>query len=515
MATTFQQTRKTVLTPTEEQAFKASFVVNSTTPLKVVGFTVQNGVFKQVFDSESTFSNYLKRNKCPLIDLEGKTILPGQVDGHTIASFISRFARAVSLENVHDNVTLKTKLSDAAGKNLPDHGMLFVTNWSEETLPLSTVALDGLTDGTPTVVFNSSYHGALLNTAAFEKLEKDGFFKENKKPENDVLVGSVYDAFILHTSPSPTDFGLNVVLHEREMLSKGITTIHDLVVQKPEELQILSSLSQKGMLKARWRVYVTSTALLHSAPAPKNMLKVMGVKLFIDGSYGIKNAWQDKAHAYADGSTGEGKLTADDIVKTAQETAELGFKHVAAHCIGYRACATFMDACVKLRESIYTKEMTLRALHFETADKKLINRAQELKVSVSMQPGFSQDVNLFEKDIPEKAHINPMRDVAHTLKERFCLGSDSMPYGFFENARLCLEAPLASQKPAENFIKLLPMLTRNPAKFTNESNQFGAIKTGQSADFIVSDRFPRTVKDLKNARVLETWCAGQKVFEAQ
>lgn len=506
--------------PMPEHAFKASFIINSTTPLKIAGFTVQDCVFKQVFDNESTFGNYLKRNKCPLTYLEGQTILPGQVDAHTIATFISRFARAISLENIHDTVTFKTKLKAAtqkatSQKNTPEHGFLFVTNWARETLPLEKTALDEITDGVPAAVFSSSYHGALLNTAALEKLKSDGFFKNNKKPDDGVLVGKVYDAFVNHTSPSPTDFGLNIVLHEREMLSKGITTIHDLVVQKPEELKVLSSLSEKGMLKARWRVYVTSTALLHNAPAPTDKFKVMGVKLFIDGSYGMKNAWQDKAHAYADKKMGEGKLTAEDIIKAAQETTELGFKHIAAHCIGYQACKTFLDACEKLRESIYTKEMILRALHFETADKKLVNRAKELKVSVSMQPGFCEDVNLFEKDIPIPADINPMREVARTLKDKFCVGSDSMPYGFFENARLCLEAPLPTQKPAENFIKLMPFLTRIPAKFTNENNRFGAIRAGLSADFIVSDKFPRTTKDLSSARVLQTWCAGEKVFEAQ
>lgn len=497
----------------EEHAFKADFIVNSTSPLKLVGFTVKKGVFNQVFDNEGAFKNYVKRNDCPLTDFADKTIFPGQVDAHTIATFISRFARAFSVDEVHDKVTLKTRLKSAAQKELPGHGFLFCTGWREETLPLSRAELDEMTDK-PLVVFSSSYHGALLNPAALEKLEKDGFFKDHSKPEDGVIMGSVYDAFVNHTSPSPTDFGLNIILYEKEMLAQGITTVHDLVVQTPTELKILASLSEKGMLKARWRVYVTDVALLHDAPAPTDKFKVMGVKLFIDGSYGMKNAWQDKKHAYSDGSTGKGKLTAEDIIKTAQQTAELGFKHLACHCIGYKASETFLNAAAKLRESIYTKEMVLRALHFETADKKLINRAQELKVTVSMQPSFSADVKQFEKDIPIPADINPMRDVAHTLKDKFCLGSDSMPLGLFKNAKLCLEAPLPTQKIAENFIKLLPLFTRAAARVTNEHNQFGAIKVGMSADFIITDKLPRSAKDLSEARILETWASGERVFQA-
>lgn len=497
-----------------EHAFKADFIVNSTTPLKLEGFTVKDGRFHQVFDNESTFKNYIKRNNCPLTDFSGKVILPGQVDAHTIATFISRFARAVSLANVHDKVTLKTRLQAAAGKDLPEHGFLFCTNWRDESLPLDTATLSELTQ-TPLVIFNSSYHGALLNQAALDKLDRDGFFKTHEKPADGVLMGPAYDAFVNHTSPSPTEFGLNIVLYEKEMMAKGATTVHDLVVQKPEELKVLASLSENNMLKARWRVYVTDPALLHGAPQPTDTFKVMGTKLFIDGSYGMKNAWQDKAHAYSDGSVGDGKLTAEDVIKKAQQTGELGFKHIAAHCIGYMACKTFLDAAEKLRESIYTKDMTLRALHFETVDKKLINRAQELKVTVSMQPSFSEDLTLFENDIKKPEDLNPMRDVAATLKEKFCLGSDSMPLGLFENARLCLTPPRPSQKIADNFVKLLPLFTRAAARVTNEHNSFGAIKVGQSADFIVASKLPRGVKDLDDAYVEQTWCRGEKTYQHQ
>ena len=496
-----------------EHAYKADFIVNSSTPLKLVGFTVKNGLFHQVFDNESTFKNYVKRNNCPLTNFSGKAILPGQVDAHTIASFISRFARALSLKNIYDKVTLKTRLKTATSTELPAHGFIFCTNWSSEILPLDCAELDAITD-VPVAVFNSSFHGALLNTAGLEKLKKDRFFKEHAQPEDHILTGPAYDAFILLTAPSPSDFGLNVVLHEREMLLKGVTTLHDLVVQKPEELKVLAALSKKGMLKARWRVYVTDPAMLHNAPEPTDAFRVMGVKLFIDGSYGMKNAWQDKPHAYKDASTGKGKLNAEDIAKAAQQTAELGFKHIAAHCIGYMACKTLLDAAETLRKSIYTKEMTLRALHFQTVDKKLINRAKELNVTVSMQPSFSEDVNLFKEDIPKPEDVNPMRDVANTLKDKFSLGSDSMPLGFFENAKLCLTAPLPPQKITDNFIKLLPLMTRSAARITNEHNSFGSIKVGQSADFIVANKLPRDAKDLADTSTEQTWCGGEKVYEA-
>ena len=494
-----------------EYAYKAKLIINSGAPLKIAGFTVKDGLFHQVFDNESAFNNYVKRNNCQLTDFANKAILPGQIDAHTIATFISRFVQSVSLKRVYDPVTLKTHIQKSALRELPEHGFAFFTNWSEELLPLDKEKLNEITQA-PTAIFNSSYHGALLNELALKKLENENFFKDHQKPNNGILTGPPYDAFVLRTSPSPSEFAVNILLYEREMLAKGITTVHDMVVQKPEELKILATLSEKNMLKARWRVYVTNTTLLHDAPVPTDAFKLMGVKLFIDGSYGMKTAWQDKAHAYSDGKTGVQKLSAKDIVKTAQQAAELGFKHVAAHCIGYKACETFLDAVEELRRSIYTKEMVFRALHFQTVDKKLINRAQELKVFVSMQPGFSNDVYLFEKDIPIKPDINPMRDVAHALKEKFCLGSDSMPLGLLENAELCLTPPFESQKITDNFVKLLPYFTRNCARVTHEHNHLGAIKIGHSADFIITNQLPRSKNDLKNTFIEQTWCQGAQVY---
>ena len=172
-----------------------------------------------------------------------------------------------------------------------------------------------------------------------------------------------------------------------------------------------------------------------------------------------------------------------------------------------------MKAAEEIRDSVYTRELTLRALHFETADDRLINRAKELGIIVSMQPAFSQDVEDYKADIKHPEHINPMRQAARVLKEKFAIGSDSMPLGYMENAALSLAPPLPHQKPAEDFVKLLPMMTRNCAAITNDKSNFGALKSGQSADFVILSKLPRTAADCESTEVLETWAAGKKVYQ--
>ena len=496
----------------QEIAFTNAKIVNSTQPLAAVAFTVENGCFKQVFDNESTFKNYVKRNSCEVIDLGGKAVVPGQVDAHTLATFICKFSGAASAHGVSDMLTLATRLKKVALGKTDEHGFLFATGWQSENLELSLATLDELSIKKPLAIFNSSFHGAQLNREGLAALKDAGL---KNVPANGLLMGPVYDAFVNHARPNPVEFAKHFLAYEQKLAAAGVTTAHDLVIQKIDEVQVLKTMAMKGLLKLRWRCYVTRPELLEGSLDTYGNLKFMGLKLFIDGSYGMKNAHQDYAHAYADGSTSESKLSVKDIVEAAKKLTDIAgaHAHLAAHCIGYAACETFLKAAAELRESVYTKELTLRALHFETADDKLINRAKELGVVVSMQPAFSEDVKDYAKDIPKPEHVNPMRRVALILKDKFVIGSDSMPLGYMENAALALNPPLETQKVTDDFVKLLPAMTRSGAYVTNERQNFGAIKAGQSADFVVLDKLPRSGKDCETAQVLETWALGQQVFK--
>ncbi|GEM_PF-6561311 len=496
---------------TKEIAFTHAKVVNSTQPLAAAAFTVADGKFKQVFDNENTFKNYLKRNPCEVVDLAGQAVVPGQVDTHTISTFICKFKSAANAEGVSDALTLATRLKKAALAKTDEHGFVFATGWQSENLDLTLETLDELGIDKPIAVFNSSFHGAQLNSVGLKAIDKAGI---KGAPKNGLLMGPIFDTFVNHARPTPVEFAKHFMAYEQSLAAAGVTTAHDLVIQKSDEVQVLKAMALKGLLKLRWRCYVTRPELLEGSLEDYGNLKFVGVKVFIDGSYGMKNAHQDRAHAYSDGSVSESKLSVKDIVATAKKLTDIGgsHAHLAAHCIGYAACETFLKAAAELRDSVYTKELTLRALHFETADDKLINRAKELGVIVSMQPAFSQDVKDYAKDIPHPEHVNPMKRVALILKDKFAIGSDSMPIGYMKNAALALNPPLPTQKVTDDFIKLLPTMTRHGASITNERQNFGAIKAGQSADFVVLSKLPRSGKDCDTTEVLQTWVKGKQVF---
>lgn len=495
----------------QELAFTNGQIVNSAQPLKAVAFTVADGLFKHVFDNENTFKNYLKRNPCEVIDLGGQAVIPSQVDAHTLATFICKFGAAANVQGVADPLTLATRLQKAALKTPDAHGFLFATGWQAEKLALDLNTLDGLGISMPVAVFNSSFHGAQLNSTGLKALEA----AKLEAPANGLLMGAAYDAFVNHARPTPVEFAKHFLAYEKKLAAAGVTTTHDLVIQKADEVEVLKTLAMKGLLKLRWRCYVTRPDLLQNSLEDYGNLKFMGIKLFLDGSYGMKNAHQDPHHAYADGTTAEAKLSVKEIVTAAQKTADIAGAnaHVAAHCIGFEACRTFLKAATELRESIYTKQLTLRALHFETADDSLINRAKELGVFVSMQPAFSLDVHDYAADIQHPEHINPLGQAARILKDKFAIGSDSMPLGYMENAALALNPPLPHQQATDDFIKLLPAMTRSGAAITNESKIYGAIKAGMSADFVVLSKLPRSGKDCESTQVLETWAQGVQVYK--
>ncbi len=500
---------------TEELLFSGGVIANSAAPITPVAFTVKDGFFNRVFQQEKDIEPYLKRNDCKVIDLAGRAIIPAQVDAHTIATFACRFMRSPSLVDIGDTLTMTTRLRKAAASHLDDHGFLFVTGWKEKNMALNTSFLDKIMPNCPTAVFNVSFHGALLNTAAIKKLVDDKILKSSDIPENGILQGEAYDTFVNTIRPTPIEFANHFLAYEKLLLSLGVATAHDMVIQKADEVEVLKTLAEKGYLKIRWRGYVTRPELLLNAPKDLENFKLLGTKLFIDGSYGMKNAWQDEAHAYGDGSMGEQKLNIKDIMDAGEKTIEHGANQLAAHCVGYRACELFLSAAEELRNGNNTRDIILRALHFETSDTTLISKANSLGVHISMQPSFSQDVKDYAKDVPIPEDINPMKEVSRILKDKFSIGSDSMPAGYLPNAELALEAPLETQIPTEEFIKLLPMMTSSPARLSGEQKKIGAIKSKFSADFVVLNAMPHSIKDIKQSRIIQTWAKGKLAFDSK
>lgn len=498
--------------PTTEYVFHGGLILNSSSPQKVEGFTVKNGVFEHVFTDESVLKNYIKRNPdCQEISLKGQVILPGQVDGHVVSAFTSRFMDTLKLDDITDSVTLRTRLQQYAASH---EGTIVATGWQDSALSLSRNLLNELMPTRALVVHNASFHGALLNDTAMKEAVALGV-----KPTADMVsTGRLwtvpYEDYLTVSRPDPATFARNILAYQEQMLSKGITAAHDLLIRHADELQVFQALGQTGQLKIHWRLYTTRIDLLAMAPdLEKAGVKLVGHKIFVDGSYGMSTAWQDKANAYPDGSYGHAKMTREQIIAAARATVEAGGQSLAIHCIGFAACRAVTDSLQELRSSSLTRELRMRAQHFQTCNEIMLHEAAKYGLFVNMQPAFSHDVNTYADRIKKPELVNQLAMAARLLKDHFSLGSDGMPLGYLPTLENALYPPLPHQRPADSLVSTLPMATRHPARILGDQLTMGCIKNGLSADFTIISHLPRSQAEFPKAYVAETWVKGQRMWQ--
>lgn len=497
-----------------ELLFHGGLILNSTTPQKIEGFTVKDGLFEQIFTDASALKNYLSRNPtCEPVSLKGKVILPGQVDGHVISAFASRFAHVIQLDDVTDIDTLQARVAAFAAKT---EAPLVATGWQDSALPLTRKQLDDIAPNHELAIHNASFHGGVLNSAAIKRAVSLGVKPTPEMLETGRLWTLPYEDYLTVSRPAPIDFAKNILAYQEQMLSKGITCAHDLLIRHADELQVFKALGLTDQLKIHWRLYTTRIDLLSYAPEmEKAGVKLVGHKIFVDGSYGMRTAWQDKAHAYPDGSYGHAKMTAEHIVEAARATAEAGGQSLAIHCIGYAACKAVIAAMPAIRASSLTRELRVRAQHFQTCDEVMLYEAAKYDLFINMQAAFSHDVDTYADRIRHPEHINQLAQAAQVLRERFSLGSDSMPLGYLNTLEHALYPPRPHQRPADSLVSTLPFTTRNPARILSDHIMMGSIKTGQWADFTILNQLPRSQGEYKNTHVTETWVKGIQAWKFQ
>lgn len=490
-------------------AYYGNHIYGSATYGKIYGFAVKGYVFDQVFVNREQFLAYVEETGCTIINLGDKLCCPSQIDGHNLPALMSRFIRLNSLgrmENPIDaasmiEITLKTKSDE----------WICLKNWDKSKLNIDRSFLDRLSSERPIVIMEQSLHGAVLNTVALARCISAGMeeFSEDINPDTGHIRAKAFEWYLNNNCPEVQVIEEDILAFEDMLISQGVTSVHDLLVQHPEQIEAYNNLHKQGRLRLRYRLYVSKPEFLKR----KSELPIVGVKIFVDGAYGMQTAWQDEAHAYSDGTLGLALMAPEDITEIAEKTVEAGGKQLAAHVIGYAACKAFLDAAQHLKNLPKTKDLILRAEHFETVDEKLLKKARKLGVYVNMQPNFSEDVLTHQDKIKEQAHLNPLELAKQELGEYLSLGTDNMPKsGLIFTVQWALYPPRVHQRLGEKFEDIIPYFSIYPAKITGDDRNMGSIDKGYSADFVIINQYPEHKQDFAKTKVIETFIAGQRIY---
>ncbi len=462
-----------------------------------------------------------------VVDMGGKTILPGFVDGHTHITYDGIRSRYVDLSGVGSIEELKNTLREALTRHRPS-AWLRGYGWDESNWPekryVTAADLDEVSTEQPILIDRVDAHLASANSLGLRMLglplDHEGVLKDNSGRPTGVL----RDVPQLHrkVEPTPEDILDGVKAGTRIANIHGITTAVDNIppgyLRYIRMCEVSNSLSARLVVNIREEhlIYMTRLGLTSGMGSP--MLKIGGVKIFTDGSIGAHTA--AVSVPYRDDPTNIGRLLVDPkkLKKTIRMAVQAGIQTVI-HAIGDRAIEMVISTFESLseRERAVLRTQRHRIEHAEMISEEQIRRAVALGLILSMQPNFVgmwqlRDGLYSQRFEEERVDAMNMFRVALDNGARVCFGSDGMPYGPLYGIWAAVTHP--NPRVRLTVEESIRCYTLESAYASFGETTVGSIQVGKRADFVVlSDNIlgasPASIRDI---RVEATFVGGIEEF---
>lgn len=498
-----------------------------------------------------------------MINLDGKTLLPGFIDVHGHLTSRAGIMDAVDLSpepygtvnSIKDlQITIKNYIKDnkisvqqpIIGNGYDDAIM------TEHRHPTRT-ELDVISKTNPIIVIHASGHASVANSAMLQLL---GITESSKDPEGghigrDKATGKLNGKLeenasftALLTLTEKMSKGKDTQAHamenlmkaQDEWLSYGQTTICDGRTMG-ESVALLEKAASQHLFKADI-VYFPDYEYFKkdfSNFKPKymkyeNRLKLAGFKFSDDGSPQGKTAWLTQPYLVPpEGQSKDYKgfpIFTDETLYNDLKT--LFQNHITAqlHVNGDAAIDQAIRVIKRLKdENIYQPELRATLIHVQNSRPDHIQKIKELGVIPSY---FSTHAYLWgdwhysSVFGPERAAFISPANSALKAGITFTIHHDApvTPPDLITAVYAAVNRKTRSGMvlgPNERIspIEALKAITINGAYQLQEENRKGSIKAGKIADFVILDQNPLTInpENLRKIKVLETIKEGNSVYK--
>ena len=484
-----------------------------------------------------------------IVDLAGKTVLPGLIDVHTHAL---EWAKGVvqghvncGARSIHSIADIVARVKERAAK-LPPGEWIVGAGWDDAKLAehryILASDLDPVSADNPVFLNHVSGHLAVINSAA---LKFAGITRATPDPEGGVIehdgngepTGIIKETVMLPVMaklpPTPPDLAMKAAEYvSRAALSLGLTTVHNIWLS-PEDIRGYQQAYQHGQLKARILMSPCVNNVAESEELLKtgvytgfgdDQLKFGLVKIFTDGGMGARTI-----AIYPPGVIGEPenigvlRWTSGDLQKAHLMLARGGWQ-LGTHAIGDRAIDQVLDSYQYVIKMLGLEDARFRVIHAGISTPGIQRRMHELRVCVDGNPPFVYWIgSWFKKYGPERLRWTyPAKSyIENGVIE--AAGSDVPVTPFSPWWGIWALVVRREQQTDEvlapeerlTIMEALRLYTRNGAYVGFEEKKKGSLEPGKLADFIVIDRDVLTVPpdEIKDTRVLQTYVGGQIVYD--
>jgi predicted amidohydrolase YtcJ len=346
--------------------------------------------------------------KTRVINLGGKTVVPGFIDSHYHFQGVGRRAYDLNLDGCKSLGEFLARIQNwALGKQMGE--WITGRGWMEEDWPEKKFPtrndLDRIVPELPIYLNRADGHMALVNskaleiagiTAATPNPPGGEILKDERGKPNGLLVDKAMGLVTKFIPSSSPEMQENFALKANAVaLAYGLTTIHD-AGSGWETINLWKRLYGEGKMHVRIYEFVRGPGedvalLLETGPQIglfNNHLTVRGIKISIDGALGSRGA--ALLENYSDEkTTGLFLFTDEEVYPTIKAATEKGLQ-MAIHAIGDAANRKVLDLYERAFNDVPVEkrkiaEPRFRIEHAQIVDPADIPRFKKLGVIPSME----------------------------------------------------------------------------------------------------------------------------------
>ncbi|MGD2104789.1 MAG: amidohydrolase [Anaerolineae bacterium] len=464
----------------------------------------------------------------PVLDLNGRTVVPGLIDTHAHFLWTALSLAATDVADARDHDALKRILEPVVAST-PKDDVVFGMGFTEYPLDTETFspiidALDAVAPDQPVFLSGVTGHTSAVNTSALNLLElpegTPGVKRDSAERPNGLLADEANSMALKVFSRL---FGAED--RAAEMLAQavnkahsvGITTLHALeggpIGDNAGAEHFLAAIPSLP-LRIVFYYQTTDVDRARALGLPR-----IGGCILLDGDVGPRTAALSEPYVDDPKCYGTLYFTQEEIDAFVLEAHSAGLQ-VAMHAVGDAAVEQALNAYEAALEMEPRSDHRHRIEHCEVIREEQIERARRLGVALAIQPPFNHywDHTTYIPSIGEEraSRVDP---VATLMRPGLLVagGSDSTvtPLG----PLIGVHAAVNHSLPREcvTVQQALELYTVNAARIAFEEAEKGSLEVGKLGDLVVLGEDPFEVD---SNRILEipvemTVIGGQVVYRRE